>query len=692
MAETNNKFLQILRNFSSADRTAAIAQLKAAANSGTLYHAGTPIVAFYNQGDSADPKGENITFPARAQNGGYGTAVTRNYQALLGIMGKSQGQIEIFDIQSSVDALLGSATDGVTLSSVNNPSATWNFRSLGAIQVVIEAMDGFITASLDDLNDRITAITGQDRDTYSANTDAHYIDDATDLQNAVDQLDSEVYAISQTVASQRLESPDGTITINTPQGSDHTNVDVHIKTGEDVLRAAANDAGLETVINITALTDAQIAALSDSDKANIRAAYKLTGIDGTTQKGDLIKIYKDSALTNVYLGTMGDTLSGQDAQSGESASSTVVPGTGSESLNFVYHLENGNYKMEKVDVETFLQESEFGNGLQVETDPTTLESTHVVSVKVDDNSEEVITAYGASAAQNTTAPVLSVGANGVKVDNIQAAIDAAVAHGGTSIINSTMTATTDGTVTVASVAETAQHVYIRQGTDASGAKTYEFLETDIASEDALNAEVTRAQTAEGEIADLVGLGGTEGSRTYTPVVTPETGETAATTVKEDIALLDAHVDALNNALNGLDSSKAPVADSALAGFVEVDGKVYGTMTTMPQVTEGVTATSETNSTNAYVKVTKTNATAATISADGQTVTDGTGASYAIATTVALDNAIANAKTVVTGEADSTHGTQTENGVYVTKTAGSGATPDTYLVAIDVFDCGEYTVS
>ena len=504
--------------------------------------------------------------------------------------------------------------------------------------------------------------------------------------------------LADRVSANRIVNNDGTIdvqstTVENPETHEQeaaTDVSVVVKSGEKVIAVDQNHGGLYTDIKVIKLIPSGTAGANEEVDANlgsnVREAYKLLASDGQTQLGHRIDIYKDSALTNVYLGTMGDSLSGQDAQTGESASSTVVNGTGSESLNFIYHLENGNYKMEKVDVETFLQESEFGDGLDVNS------TTHVVSVKVDPSSESVITAYG---SPNTTAPVLSVGANGISVDNIQDAIDAAVAHGGTSIINSTMTALSDGTVSVVNTNQgNVNHIAIKQGTDASGGKTYEFLENDIASKAALDAEVTRAQNAEGEIAGLVGLGGTEGSRTYTPVVTPETGETAATTVKEDIALLDAHVDALNTALTGLDSSAGPTADSALAGFVQVDGKVYGAMTTMPQVTEGVSATSESNSSNAYIKITKTNAQAATISADGRTLTNGTGASYAIATTQALDDAIAAATSEVVGEADAAHAdpNTAENGVYVTPSTDATDNHTVYTVAIDVFDCGEYTVS
>ena len=98
--------------------------------------------------------------------------------------------------------------------------------------------------------------------------------------------------------------------------------------------------------------------------------------------------------------------------------------------------------------------------------------------------------------------------------------------------------------------------------DAStGAITYTIGEDDIASAEALEDEVERAQAAEGEIAGKVGLTGAEGSRTVTPTTNYGNGSTTMignmqaldTQVKEnadDIAALETKVSAIEYEVDG----------------------------------------------------------------------------------------------------------------------------------------------
>ena len=111
---------------------------------------------------------------------------------------------------------------------------------------------------------------------------------------------------------------------------------------------------------------------------NVKEQYFLQETVGETSKnvGEPINIYKDSSLKSVAL----------DGQV----------------LNFTYILANGTESTVGVDVSTFLAESEFKDGLVVDN--------HVVKVKVDTSSESF----------------LSVGADGVKLSGVQAAINAAV--------------------------------------------------------------------------------------------------------------------------------------------------------------------------------------------------------------------------------------------------------------------------
>ena len=81
-------------------------------------------------------------------------------------------------------------------------------------------------------------------------------------------------------------------------------------------------------------------------------------------------------------------------------------------LCYAYENASGTVVVEAIPVGDFLRESEFKNGLQV--------NNGEVSVKIDSTSGKVTTAQGVQS------DVLTVSANGIKVDNIQAAIDYAV--------------------------------------------------------------------------------------------------------------------------------------------------------------------------------------------------------------------------------------------------------------------------
>ena len=113
-------------------------------------------------------------------------------------------------------------------------------------------------------------------------------------------------------------------------------------------------------------------------------------------------------------------------------------------------------------------------------------------------------------------------------------------------------------VDAAKSAASAAHSVVAQGSgnthvtvtasqpDAStGAITYTIGETNIADADDLADEITRAQAAEGEIAGLVGLGGTEGSRTFTP--TTNYGGNSAS-VAANLQALDTQIKANADAL------------------------------------------------------------------------------------------------------------------------------------------------
>ena len=179
----------------------------------------------------------------------------------------------------------------------------------------------------------------------------------------------------------------------------------------------ANTKTFSTLIKI-----AKNAAPSDP---NVKEEYNLVDADGNNiLSGDTIKVYKDSSLYNVYLGHVDDTIAGP-------TDPTVTPGSGDTALCFIYQKSDGTYELVAINVEEFIEENEFASGVTWDS------VAKVVKGVVDPASEKVHTEYDNAGAPIVSgdAAVLTVGADGFKVDNIQKAIDAAVKNGVKSAVN-----------------------------------------------------------------------------------------------------------------------------------------------------------------------------------------------------------------------------------------------------------------
>lgn len=128
----------------------------------------------------------------------------------------------------------------------------------------------------------------------------------------------------------------------------------------------------------------------------VATQYQLQGKNGEVL-GDTINIYKDQLLKTAQIGHVDDTIN--------ATTGVITSGTGNTALDLVFSVynqetETHSYTLVTIDIEAFLTENEFGDGLQV--------NNHKVSVKKDATSEDF----------------LSVSANGIKVSGIKQAIDA----------------------------------------------------------------------------------------------------------------------------------------------------------------------------------------------------------------------------------------------------------------------------
>lgn len=323
-----------------------------------------------------------------------------------------------------------------------------------------------------------------------------------EINESGDTLDEALEYILENIEANKIESEDGSIVV-TP-GADGTLV----KVNRDDATIVLND-------NNELVADLKLSAITPSS-VNVREEFALIDHNGR-QLGDTVKVYKDSSLYHAELGTMGDELVSEDDP-------TIIRGTGDTALDLVYHKEDGTYELVKIDVNDFLEESEFKDGLVVDD--------HVVKVKVDEDSEEVVIDDSGN-----TAPVLSVSEDGVKISNIQKAIDAAVEDLVGSIDADVTGASTDGHVTVEVVQENTELTQVIVSTD------------DIASEEELD-----------KVEESVGLN-EDGSFSADP---NSNFASAATSVRNEIQLID---QALKEVSDKLDAASVEKGEDGVENFV-----------------------------------------------------------------------------------------------------------------------------
>lgn len=327
-----------------------------------------------------------------------------------------------------------------------------------------------------------------------------------EINDSGDTLDEALEYILESIEANKIESEDGSIVV-TP-GADGTTVKVNLDEATIVL----ND-------NNELVADLKLSAITPSS-VNVREEFALIDHLGR-QLGDTVKVYKDSSLYKTFLGHVDDILS--DPTDPES----LVSGSGDTALDLIYHKEDGTYQLVAIDVNDFLEESEFKDGLVVDN--------HVVKVKVAEDSEEVVVGDSGE-----TAPVLSVSEGGVKIANIQKAIDYAVSELAGSIDADVTDASADGHVAVEVVQENTELTQVIVSTD------------DIASEKELDT-----------VEESVGL---NEDGTFTPD-SSSTFASAATSVRNEIKLID---QALKEVAEKLNAAAVEKGAESVENFVKLD--------------------------------------------------------------------------------------------------------------------------
>lgn len=100
-------------------------------------------------------------------------------------------------------------------------------------------------------------------------------------------------------------------------------------------------------------------------EATVKAQYELRGKDGVTI-GEPIKITKESALSRVEMGNVGDEI---DSTNG----TYVKEGSGNDTLNFIYLTSDGTYELIGIEISKYFTDAHFGKGFNNQDNVVSLE-------------------------------------------------------------------------------------------------------------------------------------------------------------------------------------------------------------------------------------------------------------------------------------------------------------------------------
>ena len=355
--------------------------------------------------------------------------------------------------------------------------------------------------------------------------------------DSANTLDEVIENIIENIEANKVESEDGSIVV-TP-GVDGT----YIKVNRDNATIVLND-------NNELVADLKLATITPSN-ANVREEFALLDHNGR-QLGETVKVYKDSSLYKAELGHVDDVLSNpNDPES-------LVSGSGDTALDLIYHKEDGTYELVAIDINDFLEESEFKDGFVVDN--------HEVRVKIDENSEKLTIGSG------ETAPVLTVDKDGVKVNNIQNAINYAVNELSTELKEAieVETAIRESADTIINEAIEALENKLGKVSVEKGISVENYVKLDVSNNGEGATAVTIDDAELKEIIDFIHDDITTEIAAREEAVEELLGTSASTSAETSIWGVKYYVDEI---VNNLDADA--VQDVEFAAVAEKDNTVYG---------------------------------------------------------------------------------------------------------------------
>lgn len=360
------------------------------------------------------------------------------------------------------------------------------------------------------------------------------------------------------------------INISEPDANNNKTVSVDINSDSNVFEKTSTGV----------LAKVEIHQFADPSQfgSNVKEAFALTA-NNVVLTGDsneqVIKIYKDSALLDIKLlhavpatyytaeeaeeyntehglnpGDEGYKNAGDEKTAAVKPTYSKIGGwvdieaslrtEANVALCYAYENTDGVIVVEAIPVGNYLKENEFKAGLQVNAQGEVSVKVTSEKVRVADTPEGVTPG---STEDTGLVEALTVNqGEGVKLDNIQRAINYAAADSKTTITE----VAADDPIPEGGAAK----IVVTKTIEADGHANYVISGQDLASAIALAAEVLRAQTAEQAIDSVVGLEKASGSETRTYTNTGNyIGQLTTNTVKSDIKALDTKLKQVSDKLD-----------------------------------------------------------------------------------------------------------------------------------------------
>lgn len=418
-----NKHIQLFRNLTPSNtKEEAIAKLDEFATNKTIED-GAPVLARYKEG--AEVKTLLAIF--------HTTSEKSSYTLLSDGSAGSVAELELNELKAKLGngfsatetvAKVIAALKGDTTNDTKDSESVVGAKKYA--DNAVSELKGAATKTVKELEDELTTLNGDDSTVGSvskkvkdavADLTLAAVSEEGSVITSVAQENGKVAAVKTPIKDVKLKGyakgtetgaiaeEDTLVQALSKIENNAANASVSIKADDKILSKDSNNALFASVT---------LSAVTPTDTA-VREEYTIVGKDGADlAEGKHIKVYKDSSLKSLELVAENDT-----HQAGQF-------------LKYVYVDVNGDDQTVYVDCSTLLAQSEFKNGLQVNT-------AGEVSVKLATDTEEYLT----------------VDENGIKLSGVKTAIE---------------NAKKNAAVTVS--ADTNQHVSVVESAGADGGKVF----------------------------------------------------------------------------------------------------------------------------------------------------------------------------------------------------------------------------